>query len=203
MKVQVSLLAKYSLPLLSSVALNLVCLLPALSTPASLLMAFILSGPIYELYIALSVGLLVLPCTGLLPSLFRRGKEKDWFWWSLDIILCTLLVSHGLKLVLRLPRPSGSWTGSVSGHTAFAFGLAWLIMVTYPRLAPIWFGLAVAIGWSRIETKAHYAYQVPLGAALGVILGWLVSRGHPDGVLLPRCLRHFKIPVLKQSRTQF
>jgi membrane-associated phospholipid phosphatase len=194
--------AKYGIPLLSSITLNIVCLIPVLSTPTSLMVGFLLSGPIYQCYIVLSLGLLVLPGTGLLPSVFNRVKAKDWFWWSLDIIACTLLLSHGLKFLLHLPRPSGSPSGSVSGHTAFAFGLAWLILETYPRLAPLWFGLAVAIGWSRIETQAHYAYQVPLGAALGATLGWLVSRGWSEGVIVPRCVRHLRIPVLKQRRAE-
>jgi membrane-associated phospholipid phosphatase len=200
--VRIPPIAKLSVPLLSSIALNIVCLMPALSTPTSLLVGFLLSEPIYQFYIALSFGLLLLPGTGLLPSAFHRVKANGWGWWCLDIIVCTVLLSNGLKLLLQLPRPSGSASGSVSGHTAFAFGLAWLILETYPHLAPLWFGLAVAIGWSRIETQAHYAYQVPLGAALGSALGWLVSRGWPEGVLLPRCLRRIKFPILYRSRPE-
>lgn len=177
---------EYWLPLLSSIALILLCILPVLPGYDLLRAANILSKDINRLFIVLSLALLLLTGTRIFPS--RIARSVNTRWWALDIAISTLIISHSLKYLIGLPRPSGSPTGSISGHTMFAFALAWLILETYPRLAPLWFGIAVAIGWSRIETGAHYPYQVPLGAALGILLGWLVAN-LPHGVLFPRLLR--------------
>ena len=180
-------LRRHWLPLLSFVAVTLVAWLPISWNPTIILIGFLLSQPFYMAYIGVSVALLVLPFTRLFPSV--QGDLKQIGWWVLDIMLCTLIISHGMKFLLFLPRPSGSPSGALSGHTAFGFGLAWLIAKVYPRLAPFWFASVVAIGWSRVQTEAHYPYQVPLGALLGLALGWAVTTV-ADGVLFPRCLKY-------------
>jgi membrane-associated phospholipid phosphatase len=58
-------------------------------------------------------------------------------------------------------------------------------METTPKLAPVWFGLALAIGWSRIETSEHYPYQVILGGLLGCALGYAMTH-LAGGLLFPR-----------------
>jgi len=179
-----SLLTGYWLPLLGGGLLVLACLGPdarsAMSDPVGRQIGALLSGPIYLAYLVLSLGLLIL--------LSIRQRKDHMSWWALDVSTVTFLLVQGLKLAVRLPRPSGSPSGFPSGHTTFAFALAWLMLTACPRLAPLWFGLAVGIGWSRVEIQDHFTYQVLVGAALGCALGWLTSHRR-GGVVFPRCLR--------------
>ncbi len=104
-----------------------------------------------------------------------RGGPKRLLWWPPAVALGSALCVEGLKRATRLPRPDGDPTGFPSGHTTFAYALAWLLTRTHPRLAPLWYGVAVGIGWSRVEGDAHFPYQVLCGAVLGTLVGWGVS----------------------------
>jgi len=137
----------------------------------------------YNSYIALSL---------LLLFLWARGKpERRALWWPFDVGLCCLLCVTLLKFVSHLPRPSGSPSGFPSGHTTFSFALAGLILAARPRLAPLWFLFAMGVGWSRVEEKAHYPYQVVVGAFLGWGLSCAVSSSK-NGVLLPRLIHKIR-----------
>ena len=112
-----------------------------------------------------------------LVLLLWRGAqgEKYCFWWVGLTTALTPLCVEGLKQWTRLPRPDGEPTGFPSGHTTFAFALAWLLMQAYPRVTPLWFAAAVTIGWSRVEGHAHFPYQVLCGAFLGTVIGGLIT----------------------------
>lgn len=71
---------------------------------------------------------------------------------------------HGFQL---LPRPSGTDGGFPSGHTAAHVCLAYLLSESCPKLAPFWWLWAALMAWSRVESGAHFAYQVTAGAILG------------------------------------
>ena len=122
--------------------------------------------------------------------LLWRGarSERRFFWWAGLVSLVTPLCVEGLKRATRMPRPDGDPSGFPSGHTTFAFALAWLLMQTYPRGAPLWFAVAALIGWSRVEGHAHFPYQVLCGAGLGTVIGWGISHKiarPPSGAMLP------------------
>lgn len=117
-------------------------------------------------------------CLAAILMLWRawRSGQKRLFWWPLLVSLGTFLCVVGLKEATHLPRPNGGHPdGFPSGHTTFSFALAWLLTQTHPRLAPLWFGLAVCIGWSRVDGLAHFPYQVLVGACLGTLIGWGIS----------------------------
>jgi membrane-associated phospholipid phosphatase len=78
----------------------------------------------------------------------------------------------------------------------FAVAVAFLIYRLHPRWAPLWFALSIAIGWSRVETNAHFPYQVFCGAIFGLLLGLLVT-WQPRGILFHRFAR--KKPVEAMS----
>jgi membrane-associated phospholipid phosphatase len=93
-------------------------------------------------------------------------------------------VVESIKHLFWLPRPGennivGRHAGFPSGHTVPAFLLAWLVSGIYPRAAPLCFGIATLIAWSRVQVHAHYTYQVVLSALLGCAIGWIV--GHLIG----------------------
>ena len=121
--------------------------------------------------------------------LLGRGarSSRRYFWWVGLAASVTPLCVEGLKRLTRLPRPDGEPSGFPSGHTTFSFALAWLLMQAYPRGTPLWFGIAIAIGWSRVEGHAHFPYQVLCGAFLGTAVGWIISHKiarPPSGAML-------------------
>jgi membrane-associated phospholipid phosphatase len=124
------------------------------------------SHTLYQSFIGLALVLLV----------WRGTHGQKWLlWWPLLVAALTPLCVEGLKRATRLPRPDGDPSGFPSGHTTFAFGLAWLLTRVYPRWTPLWFAVAVSIGWSRVEGHAHFRYQVLCGAFFGTVIGWLIS----------------------------
>ncbi len=124
------------------------------------------SHTLYQSFMGLALVLLV-----------WRGARgpKRLLWWPLLAAALTPLCVEGLKRATRLPRPDGDPSGFPSGHTTFAFALAWLLARAYPRGTPLWFAVAVAIGWSRVEGHAHFPYQVLCGAFFGTVIGWAIS----------------------------
>ena len=143
------------------------------------------SHTLYQSFIGIAAVLL----------LWRGARSsRRFFWWVGLAASLTPLCVEGLKRVTRLPRPDGDPSGFPSGHTTFMFALAWLLMQTYPRGTPLWFGIAVAVGWSRVEGHAHFPYQVLCGAFLGTVVGWLISHKiarPPSGAML--------VPVTKPA----
>jgi len=71
-------------------------------------------------------------------------------------------------------RPDG-WSFP-SGHTAAAFSGAWIASTVWPRRAPLFFGLAATVGFSRIYVGAHYPGDVLAGATLGMVIAEAIRR---------------------------
>lgn len=126
------------------------------------------SHGLYQTFIVLTAILLL--WRGL------RTPNKLLLWWPGAVGLGTFLCMEALKTATRLPRPNGDPDGFPSGHTMFSFALAWLLTQVLPRWAPLWYAVAVSVGWARMEGLAHFPYQVLSGAALGTLIGWAVSR---------------------------
>lgn len=104
----------------------------------------------------------------------RYSTEKTWLWFPLAV-LCNASLEKLGKTFLDWNRPGGERNGFPSGHAMFAFMLAFLVSEKYPKLAPIFYGVAVAIGWARVEAGAHYPYQVLGGAFIGTVIAWTIS----------------------------
>jgi undecaprenyl-diphosphatase len=72
-----------------------------------------------------------------------------------------------------------------SGHAATSFAAATVLTAFAPRLAPAWFVLALAIGFSRVYVGVHYPLDIVGGAALGVATALLllaaIRRRSPAG----------------------
>ncbi|MBV9865701.1 MAG: phosphatase PAP2 family protein [Abitibacteriaceae bacterium] len=160
---------------------SLNCLTPHSEDPIGEAIGQALSRPFNFLYVALSLALMVV------LAILHRAQQV--YWWPLDVIACELLVVDGFcKKVIKLQRPgTKSHPGFPSGHTSFAFALAYLVYQQWPPLAPLWFTLAALIGWARFKLRAHYGYQVIGGAIIGIAVGWLVSHCY-DGVLFPHLI---------------
>ncbi len=88
----------------------------------------------------------------------------------------SLVRQFGLTEGVFLPRPNGSSGGFPSGHAAASCALAFLLTERMPRLAPLWYGIAALISWSRVEARAHFPYQVVGGAILGLTVAIVVTQ---------------------------
>ena len=176
-------IATYWIPIAAWTVLVPLCLRSPFAGRSIENLGHLLSNAFYNAFDILSLGLLL-----FVPI---RPKDKRTRWWALDIAASSFLMVQAIKWTTRLPRPSGGPDGFPSGHTTFSFALAWAISTAYPRLTPLWFAIAAAIGWSRVEVHAHFTYQVLVGAILGCLIGWLVC-AHPAGLLFPRILAQWR-----------
>lgn len=104
-----------------------------------------------------------------------KKQCKSLFYLVLKVDAAVWIIVHLLKIIDLgewTLRPNGIPGGFPSGHTTHAFTMAFLLAVFYPRLSWLWYGSAVAISWSRIETSAHTGLQVTAGVIIGISLAW-------------------------------
>jgi len=80
-------------------------------------------------------------------------------------------VANGSRDV-RMPASSSF----PSGHTASAFAFATVISAELPQFSFPLYGLATAVGWSRVHMGVHYPSDVWAGALLGSTIGSTVLR---------------------------
>jgi membrane-associated phospholipid phosphatase len=135
-----------------------------------------------------SIGPALVPAGLLLIGLVEHDKKmKDTALFSAEAVADAEIVVTALKAITKRARPSdlspNSGFGDTftdgkisngsfpSGHTIAAFALATIISRRYgkdhrwvPWLA---YGVATAVGMSRLTLSAHYAADVFVGAAMG------------------------------------
>jgi undecaprenyl-diphosphatase len=63
-----------------------------------------------------------------------------------------------------------------SGHATAAFTAAVFLSDDGAALAPLWFGLAGVVAFSRVYVRMHHASDVVAGAALGIVMGRTLHR---------------------------
>jgi membrane-associated phospholipid phosphatase len=103
-----------------------------------------------------------------------------------------------LKLLLRRERPAvhdglygfrpfdeRTWSTSglafPSSHAMVAFAGAAMLARLYPRARWVGYTLAIGCAITRVLARAHFVSDVVLGAGLGWLVAWGVSRRWPPG----------------------
>jgi len=82
-----------------------------------------------------------------------------------------------LKVLLQMPRPIPTASyGFPSGHASTAFGMAAALGMTFPKLIPLFYLLAVLTGISRLYFRAHFVWDVIGGALIGILVGTLITK---------------------------
>ena len=179
-----SLFYRYWQPLLALTVLTAACFWLIIPSHKVCVVGRALGEHWYSIYNCMLASAAVL---FLMTAHKLRKPELSWRAW--DLAVCCALCSLGGKLI-PLDRPSGGPHGFPSGHALTAFATACLLLNMFPKVSPYAFVIAVAVGWSRVEIREHYPYQVIIGAILGIIVGAAVSHAKDnEGVLLPRLLR--------------
>jgi membrane-associated phospholipid phosphatase len=102
-------------------------------------------------------------------SLFSDGhRGRNAAMQGLKAFAATDLATTVLKATVRERRPDGqSYTSFPSRHTSTAFAMATVIGEYDNSWSAPAYGVAALIGWSRVETRQHYWWDVAAGAALG------------------------------------
>lgn len=94
----------------------------------------------------------------------------------------TYVVQTRIKPIFRRVRPFVNREARVvgirpadhsfpSGHTASSFAAATALAFFYPRAAPLAYGLATAVGVSRVHLGVHFPSDAAVGGVMGIGLG--------------------------------
>jgi len=106
----------------------------------------------------------------------------------LPLILATTLVEHPIKWYFRRKRPfitmiqtivigkkPGTWSFP-SGHSATAFGGAWLLSRYFPKQRSWLYSIASLVAFSRVYLGDHYPGDVVSGSLSGILLSEFFRR---------------------------
>jgi membrane-associated phospholipid phosphatase len=56
------------------------------------------------------------------------------------------------------------------------FAAAWFLAQPLGRAAPVFFGIAAIVAYSRVYIGIHYPFDVVGGAAIGLLIAWPMRR---------------------------
>lgn len=130
-------------------------------------------------------GLPIIAVGVLANGLSSDGKKQKEIVKAAEAAAIAGAITEVLKKGCDEKRPNGGNCSFPSGHTSCAFALGTVMAESHPRQKWLWYTLAAAIGWSRVDLRAHHGYDVLAGAALGYEVAHQVDRYND---------RHFGLP---------
>jgi undecaprenyl-diphosphatase len=97
-------------------------------------------------------------------------------------LVATYVVQYRVKPLFRRVRPFVNREARVvgvrpadhsfpSGHTASSFAAATALAFFYPRAAPLAYGVATAVGVSRVHLGVHFPSDAAVGGVIGIGIG--------------------------------
>jgi membrane-associated phospholipid phosphatase len=96
------------------------------------------------------------------------------------------IVTQGLKFTIDRTRPDGGRHSMPSGHTSATFASATVLGEHFGwKVAVPAYAVASYVAWSRVRDQRHYPSDDVLGAAIGLIAGTTVTRGHREWTVVP------------------
>lgn len=98
----------------------------------------------------------------------------------------SLAVTYGLRFAVDETRPNGESRSFPSSHTSAAFTSAEFMRKHYGWLYGIpAYVVASYVGYSRIESKQHYAHDVLAGAAIGIASNYFFTKPYKGWRIQP------------------
>lgn len=119
------------------------------------------------IYLVFGAGLTILLCDQT-ANLFKDGFER------LRPCHDGYMVSNGLRIL----ENKGGFYGFFSGHSANAFGWATVTSLIIRRKGYTWliYIWAALVAVSRIYVGKHFLGDILVGAAFGILIGWLAYK---------------------------
>jgi membrane-associated phospholipid phosphatase len=117
-------------------------------------------------------------------SIGLLAKDRETTHIGSDLVRAQVLnavITRATKAVVGRKRPGGSHDSFPSGHSSATFATAAVLANHYGWEAgvPI-YAVASFVAWTRIRDQSHWASDVVMGATVGIISGYTVTRGHRD-----------------------
>ena len=142
----------------------------------------------YGFTVAFNGGAAWYVTSAIAELLMRRGFKEMFRDVVLPLTVTTALVEFPIKAYFRRRRPfitiiqaivigkkPGTWSFP-SGHSASAFGGAWLLNRKFPRLSFVTYPIAGLVAFSRIYLGDHYPGDVASGSLLGMLFAMLFRK---------------------------
>lgn len=119
---------------------------------------------------------IVLPFAAFSSTLIWKDGQKGTLQF-IKTMGTSIIITHGLKVLINKPRPNGGNYSFPSGHTSSAFtGTAFLQKRYGWRIGIPMSLLAGYIGWTRVYAYKHDYWDVLGGAAIGIGSAYLFTK---------------------------
>ena len=115
-------------------------------------------------------GLIFLLFVGLTLTITDQLSSK-----VLKEIIGRVRPCHVLENVHMLTDCNTSYSFP-SSHAVNIFAAAWFLAQPLGRAAPVFFGIAAIVAYSRVYIGIHYPFDVVGGAAIGLLIAWPMRR---------------------------
>ncbi len=118
----------------------------------------------------------------MIAALYLGGYRKEALVIAV-VFVATNVVTLGLKYLIARPRPSDlgivpeAEPAFPSGHTSNAFSFATTLSYYHRKAAPFLFAWALVVAFSRVFLGFHYFTDLLGGAAVGILVSLVVTRG--------------------------
>lgn len=106
-------------------------------------------------------------------------------------------VTYGLKYTVNETRPNGGTHSFPSGHASISFSSAEFLRKRYGwEYGLPAYAAASFVGYSRVESREHYAHDVVAGAAIGMVSSYIFTKPYKGwNVKAEAGVRYFGISV--------